>query len=282
MPAVPLESRLLQALAPWREAGGAGAWRFPAGWIPRCCCICSPNWPGAKPCRRCRRCMSTMACRLRRTVGRRTARRSAGRWVSRCGSSGCRSPLAAASSRRRATPAIAHSRRAWARDRCCSPRSTSTTRPRPCCSACCVERACAAWRRCRRAGLWAAAACADPCSGFPAPNWKPMRRRTGWTGWRILPTRIRASRATTCAGRSCRVSPPTGRRPSPAWRAARRICARPKTCWLNWPPSTSGPAANPRNWIGRTGWICPGSPWSLCAASALRASATCCGPGWGS
>lgn len=114
MPAVPLESRLLQALAPWREAG-AGAWRFPAGWIPRCCCICSPSWPGAKPCRRCRRCMSTMACRLRRTVGRRTARRSAGRWVSRCGSSGCRSPLAAASSRRRATPAIAHSRRAWAR-----------------------------------------------------------------------------------------------------------------------------------------------------------------------
>lgn len=69
---------------------------------------------------------------------------------------------------------------------------------------------------------------------------------------------------------------------SPAWRAARRICARPKTCWLNWPPSTSGPAANPRNWIGRTGWICPGSPWSLCAASALRASATCCGPGWDS
>lgn len=193
MPAVPLESRLLQALAPWREAG-AGAWRFPAGWIPRCCCICSPNWPGAKPCRRCRRCMSTMACRLRRTVGRRTARWSAGRWVSRCGSSGCRSPLAAASSRRRATPAIAHSRRTWARDRCCSPRSTSTTRPRPCCSACCVERACAAWRRCRRAGRWAAAACADPCSGFPAPNWKPMRRRTGWTGWRILPTRIRASR----------------------------------------------------------------------------------------
>lgn len=170
MPAVPLESRLLQALAPWREAG-AGAWRFPAGWIPRCCCICSPNWPGAKPCRRCRRCMSTMACRLRRTVGRRTARWSAGRWVSRCGSSGCRSPLAAASSRRRATPAIAHSRRTWARDRCCSPRSTSTTRPRPCCSACCVERACAAWRRCRRAGRWAAAACADPCSGFP--------RRTG-------------------------------------------------------------------------------------------------------
>ena len=62
-----------------------------------------------------------------------------------------------------------------------------------------------------------------PCSGFPAPNWKPMRRRTGWTGWRILPTRIRASRATTCAGRSCRVSPPTGRRPSPAWRCAAHL-----------------------------------------------------------
>ena len=208
MPAVPLESRLLQALAPWREAG-AGAWRFPAGWIPRCCCICSPSWPRRS---------------LAGAVGA-----ACPPWLAGCGGR-----LAGALPGGLPVAGYPAAGRAGAGRRWRQHRAGGARRP--------LSRIpgepgrgqvlltaqhlddqaeTLLFRLLRGAGLRGLAAmpASRRCSGFPAPNWKPMRRRTGWTGWRILPTRIRASRATTCAGRSCRVSPPTGRRPSPAWRA---------------------------------------------------------------
>ena len=278
MPAVPLESRLLQALAPWREAGlvrgvfrragfhGVAASARPTGperslagavgaacppWLAGCGGRLAGALPGGLP-------VAGYPARVERVqvaVGGSIAAGGARRPLSRIPGEPGRGTGAA----HRAAP------RRPGRDPAVPP---------------------VAWSGPARPGgdagepAAAAAACADPCSGFP--------RRTGSLcadapaglgGGSFQPGS--ALRATTCAGRSCRVSPPTGRRPSPAWRCAAHL-REAEDPLAELAAIDLRPAANPRNWIGRTGWICPGSPWSLCAASALRASATCCGHGWGS